>query len=63
MARWLDSWTMAEQLNGSATAQRLDGWTTQWLNFLGQHGWQIMTAIMINDVILIQIFLLLSLSL
>jgi hypothetical protein len=34
----------AEQLNGS-TAQRLD--------FLGQHGWQTMTTIMINVVLLI----------
>jgi hypothetical protein len=53
----------AEQLNGSLLAQQLDGWMTQWLHFLGQHGWQTMTAIMINDAFLVQIFLLLSLSL
>jgi hypothetical protein len=62
-ARRLNGWTMAEQLNGSSTARRLNGWTTQWLNFSGQHGRHTMTAIMINDAHLIQIFLLLSLSL
>jgi hypothetical protein len=63
MAQQLNGWMTAEQLDGSLTAQWLDGSTTQQLNFLGQHGWQTMTAIMINYTLLIQICLLLSLSL